>query len=195
MQAAAGGGLIAGETYAKNEASAMKSRSKCSWIALFAALGLAMNVGAAEPPTHVSTATSKDITFGPAIAAAEVMLVADAAVTLHRAEKTAVGTGKVFEDVIGPKANFSTDARMIPLVILAVGPRHGAYLGFEWELGGFKVSSQADPLRMTASVQPITENVTRASGGSVPDSKRVLRRLQGRYRRRQQSIQEVVLEP
>ena len=277
MQAAAGGGLIAGETYAENEASAMKSRSKCSWIALFAALGLAMNVGAAEPPTHVSTATLRDtvwtlatddteltltveknairliglrnpeekwnwipapspapmpgvqtgknyqplnwefreatedrthgrqltlrftsanpalelksvwralpgpgpvenevaienksggdITFGPAIAAAEVMLAADAAVTLHRAEKTAVGTGKVFEDVIGPKANFSTDARIIPLVIFAVGPRHGAYLGFEWELGGFKVSSQADPLRITASVQPITENVTRASGG------------------------------
>jgi hypothetical protein len=31
-------------------------------------------------------------------------------------------------------------------------------------LGGFNVSSQADPLRMTASVHPITENVTRARG-------------------------------
>jgi len=104
------------------------------------------------------------VTLGPGTAAAEVMLTADAAMTLHRAEKTAVGIGKVHQDAIGPNANVGTDAGIIPLIILGVGTRHGAYLGFEWELGGFKVSSRTDPLRVTASVHPITENVALAPG-------------------------------
>jgi len=49
--------------------------------------------------------------------------------------------------------------------MLGVGATHGAYLGFEWEVGGFAVLSETDPLRITASVHPITENVTRSKGG------------------------------
>ena len=77
-----------------------------------------------------------------------------------------MGVGKVFQEAIGPNAHFSTDTGIIPLVILGVGTRHGAYLGFEWELGGFTVSSASDPLRITASVRPITENVTRSNGSA-----------------------------
>ena len=120
--------------------------------------------GPVENGMTIENKSGGDVTFGPGIAAAGVNLVADAAVTLHRADKTAVGQGKVYQDMIGPNAQFNTDTAIIPLIILGVGSTHGAYLGFEWELGGFKVSSQTDPLRMTASVHPITENVTRAKG-------------------------------
>ena len=120
--------------------------------------------GPVENGMTIANKSGADVTFGPGIAAAGVDLVADGAVTLHRADKTAAGQGKVHQDVIGPNAKFGTGTSIIPLIILGVGSMHGAYLGFEWELGGFNVSSQADPLRMTASVHPITENVTRARG-------------------------------
>jgi hypothetical protein len=120
--------------------------------------------GPVENEITLENKSGGDVTFGPGIAAAGVDLVADAAVTLHRAAKTAVGQGKVYQDVIEPNAQFNTDTAIIPLIILGVGSTHGAYLGFEWELGGFKVSSQTDPLRMNASVHPITENVTRGKG-------------------------------
>jgi hypothetical protein len=120
--------------------------------------------GPVENGMTIANKSGADVTFGPGIAAAGVDLVADGAVTLHRADKTAAGQGKVHQDVIGPNAKFGTSTSIIPLIILGVGSTHGAYLGFEWELGGFNVSSQADPLRMTASVHPITENVTRARG-------------------------------
>ncbi|HEY3322538.1 MAG TPA: GH36 C-terminal domain-containing protein [Planctomycetota bacterium] len=120
--------------------------------------------GPAENWVTVENKSGGEVTFSSSTAAAMLDLVADAAVTLHRAEKTSAGIGKVFQDAIGPNANFSTNAHLIPLVILGVGSAHGAYLGFEWELGGFKISTQADPLRTSASVHPITENVRRANG-------------------------------
>ena len=120
--------------------------------------------GPVENEMTIENKSEGNITFGPGIAAAGVDLVADGAVTLHRADKTAVGQGKVYQDVIGPNAKFSTGTSIIPLIILGVGSTHGAYLGFEWELGGFNVSSQADPLRVSTSIHPITENVTRAKG-------------------------------
>ncbi|MCY2950810.1 MAG: GH36 C-terminal domain-containing protein [Planctomycetota bacterium] len=120
--------------------------------------------GPVENWVGIENKSGGDVTFSTGAAAAEVLLAADAAVTLHRAEKTAVGEGKVHQDTIGPNSRFSTGADIIPLIILGVGTRHGAYLGFEWELGGFRVSSQEEPQRMTASVHPITENVTRANG-------------------------------
>ena len=121
--------------------------------------------GPVENEVSIENRSGGDIAFGPAIAAAEIKIAADAPVTLLRADKTQLGEGKVHQDVIGPNARFSTDARVIPLIMLGVGATHGAYLGFEWELGGFKVSSETDPLRITASVHPITENVTRSNGG------------------------------
>lgn len=120
--------------------------------------------GPVENEVSIENTSAGEVVFGPDLAAAAVALAADAAVTLHRAEKTAVGTGKVYEDVIGPNAQFSTGTGIIPLVILGVGTTHGAYFGFEWELGGFRVTTQADPLRLNTSVHPITENVVRAKG-------------------------------
>ena len=120
--------------------------------------------GPVENEIGIKNTSGGDVTFGPGIAAARVDLVADSAVTLHRADKTAVGRGKVHQDVIGPNAKFSTGTSVIPFIMLDVGSTHGAYFGFEWELGGFNVSAQKDPLRMTASVHPITENVIQATG-------------------------------
>jgi hypothetical protein len=121
--------------------------------------------GPVENEVSIANKSGGDVTFGPAIAAAQIKLVADAPVTLLRSDKTQAGDGIVHQDVIGPNAQFSTDAGIIPLIMLGVGATHGAYIGFEWEVGGFKVSSETDPLRITASVHPITENVTRPKGG------------------------------
>jgi hypothetical protein len=121
--------------------------------------------GPVENEVSIENKSGGNITFGPAIAAAAIKLVADAPVTLLRADKTQAGEGKVHQDVIGPNAQFSTDAGVIPLIMLGVGATHGAYIGFEWEVGGFKVSSETDPLQIAASVHPITENVTRPNGG------------------------------
>jgi PKD repeat protein len=119
--------------------------------------------GPVENEVSIENRSEGNVTF-PASTAAAVELVADAAVMLHRADKTAAGTGKVYEDVIGPNAKFSTDTGIIPLILLGVGSTHGAYFGFEWELGGFKVASRADPLRLAVSAQPVTEAVSCGKG-------------------------------
>lgn len=120
--------------------------------------------GPVENEVSIENKSGGDVTFGPATAAADIKLVADAPVTLLRSDKTSAGEGIVHQDVIGPNARFSTDARVIPLIMLGVGTTHGVYLGFEWEVGGFNVASETDPLQITASVHPITENVTRSKG-------------------------------
>ena len=94
----------------------------------------------------------------------KIGLVADGAVTLHRARKTQVGVGEVLQNTIGANANFTTDSSIIPFLLLGVGEKHGAYMGFEWELGGFHVVSAANLHQFTVSVFPVTENVTRLPG-------------------------------
>ena len=42
------------------------------------------------------------------------------------------------------------------------GSAHGLYLGFEWELGGFRIVADADPLPISAGVHPLTENISLA---------------------------------
>ena len=120
--------------------------------------------GPVENWVTIENQSGGPVTFGPDIPAAAVGLTADAAVTLHRAEKTAVGEGKVHQNTLGPNTPFNTDSGTIPLLLLGVGATHGAYLGFEWELGGFRGRSEADPLHLTVAVHPITENVVRAKG-------------------------------
>ncbi|MEI6150619.1 MAG: hypothetical protein WCS01_16095, partial [bacterium] len=119
--------------------------------------------GPVENEVSIENRSEGPVTF-PASTAAAVELVVDAAVTLHRADKTAQGKGKVYEDVIKPNSAFSTGTGIIPLILLGVGSTHGAYFGFEWELGGFKIASQADQLRLTVSAQPIAEAVSRGKG-------------------------------
>jgi len=119
--------------------------------------------GPVENWTTVTNKSDADVTFVP-VPAATLKLVSDAAVLLHSADKTSAGKGRVHENTIGPKANLATNMGQIPLIILGVGSRHGAYFGFEWELGGFRASTDADPLKLAVSAHPINENVTRAKG-------------------------------
>lgn len=104
------------------------------------------------------------VVFVPTLAA-EIALAADAPITVHRAVKTSAGIGKVQEEVLTANAKGGTDAGWIPFVLLGAEGKHGAYLGFEWELGGFQWSTGADPQRLTCAVRPISETVTRAPGG------------------------------
>ena len=47
--------------------------------------------------------------------------------------------------------------------MLDVGATHGAYIGYEWELGAFQFASGPDPLDISVSVFPITEAVTQGA--------------------------------
>ncbi|MGA2620039.1 MAG: GH36 C-terminal domain-containing protein, partial [Thermoguttaceae bacterium] len=120
--------------------------------------------GPVENWTTIENKSGAEVVFSREVPAASLKLAAEAAVTLHRAEKTPAGKGVVYQDVIGPKASFATHNAQIPLVILGIGNTHGVYFGFEWEVGGFRISSDVDPLHLTVSAHPITENVTRANG-------------------------------
>ncbi len=106
--------------------------------------GAGIEIGLAGPVENeisIKNTSGGEVTFGPGIAAAGVELVADAAVMLHQADKTAVGRGKVQQDVIGPNARFSTGTSVLPFIMLGVGSTHGAYFGFEWELGGRSIGN------------------------------------------------------
>ena len=97
--------------------------------------------GPVENWVTIENETGGELVFSPAILAGAPRLKADKGVTLWRFAKTNVGKGWVGKDAIGPKATFETDSGHIPLVILDVGSVHGAYLGYEWELGGFTLAS------------------------------------------------------
>ena len=81
------------------------------------------------------------VTYDPSIAGSPLADQSRQTVRLHRAEKTAVGKGKVHYDPLVHNARITTDSGMIPLIMLDVGSTHGMYLGYEWELGGFQVAS------------------------------------------------------
>ena len=101
--------------------------------------------GPVENEVFIENTSGNKIVLPPTLAAATIDLLADGAVTLHRARKTDAGIGEVLLDVIGVNANFVSDSSIIPLLLLGVGEKHGAYLGYEWELGGFRVTSAAKP--------------------------------------------------
>ncbi|MBI5834746.1 MAG: hypothetical protein HZB16_20795 [Armatimonadetes bacterium] len=122
--------------------------------------------GPVENEVTVVNRSAGDVVFPATLAAAQVALRADGAVTLHRARKTNVGVGEVFVDEIGANAAYATDNSIIPFILLGVGEKHGAYFGFEWELGGFRVNSGANPREFGVAVHPVTENVTRAPGAT-----------------------------
>jgi hypothetical protein len=120
--------------------------------------------GPVENEVFIENKFRNKIVLPPTLAVATIDLMADGAVTLHRARKTNAGIGEVLQDVIDVNANFVSDSSIIPLLLLGVGEKHGAYLGYEWELGGFRVTSAAKPQNFTVSVFPLTENVTRVPG-------------------------------
>jgi len=120
--------------------------------------------GPVENWATVENQSEGAVTFAP-VPAAAVKLAADAPVLLHFADKTAHGKGKVHEVPIGPKANLSSNTGQIPFIVMDVGQKHGTYFGFEWELGGFTIGTETDPLQMAVSAHPIGQTVTRAEGG------------------------------
>ena len=123
--------------------------------------------GPVENWMTIENQTAGEIVFAPDICAGRMQLQADGAMTLHRAEKTQAGHGKVLQDILGANTKLSTDTNIIPLIILGVGQVHGAYLGFEWELGGFQVTTGADPQTSLISAYPITQPVVRGPGESL----------------------------
>jgi len=120
--------------------------------------------GPVENEVSIVNQSATNVTFGNGLLAAEVPLTANAPLIVHRAVKTAVGVGKVEGDLIAAGAHGKTDSNYIPFLLVGAGLTHGAYLGFEWELGGFQWSAGPDPRRLTCTVLPVTEDVTRAPG-------------------------------
>jgi hypothetical protein len=120
--------------------------------------------GPVENEVFIENKSGENVVFPATLAAARINLTADNAVILHRARKTSAGVGEVLQNVIVANADFRTDSSLIPFLLLGVGEKHGAYMGYEWELGGFRVASAANPQDFTVSVFPVTENVTRVPG-------------------------------
>src|SRR5208282_2792495 len=77
--------------------------------------------GPVENEVFVENRSGSSIVFPPTLAAAKIGLLADGAVTLHRARKTQVGVGEVFQTTIGANADFTTDSSIIPFLLLGVG--------------------------------------------------------------------------
>ena len=119
--------------------------------------------GPVENLVTIENKSGVNVIYGSNIEATHLQIKANNTVNLHRAEKTDAGKGKVYYDPLGANAKITTNRDIIPLIMLDVGSMHGMYLGYEWELGGFQVTSGSNPLDITASIQPITENVTQGN--------------------------------
>ena len=63
----------------------------------------------------IENKSEKDVIYDPSIVATRLQIKADNAVNLHRAEKTAVGKGKVYYDPLGAEARVTTNSETIPL--------------------------------------------------------------------------------
>ncbi|MGO8700969.1 MAG: GH36 C-terminal domain-containing protein [Limisphaerales bacterium] len=116
--------------------------------------------GPVENQVSVENKSGRQVVYSPEIAAGALRLRADKVVSLWSFEKTSVGLGHLDHDLIGTGMHLSKDSRDVPLFMLDAGSRHGAYIGYEWELGVFRIASGLDPLDLTVSVLPITEAVT-----------------------------------
>ena len=151
--------------------------------------------GPVENWVTIENKSGGNVTYGSDIVAARLRIKADDTVHLHRAEKTAAGKGKVYYDPLGTKARITTDSGIIPLIMLDIGSTHGMYLGYEWELGGFPGHVRFRSSRHHCIGTPADRERDPRRQRDIHDPARVLRDLQGRHRRRQQQVQEVVLEP
>jgi hypothetical protein len=119
--------------------------------------------GPVENWVTVENKSGGDVTYKENTSACRLKIVADKAVNLHRFEKTDRDQGKVFNDLVDSNANFTTNSSIIPFIMFDVNSTHGMYVGYEWELGGFKVTSGRNPLEITVLARPISENVTQGN--------------------------------
>jgi hypothetical protein len=116
--------------------------------------------GPVENQITIENKSGGKVIYSPDIAAAVLRLKANKRVSLWSFEKTSAGQGHVDNNLIGPQSRILKDSRYIPFIMLDVDSTHGAYIGYEWELGTFQIGSESDPLDVTVSVLPITEVVT-----------------------------------
>ncbi len=119
--------------------------------------------GPVENWITIENKTGGSVTYKSDIEAANIQISANNTVNLYRFDKTDIGWGKVYNDVISIDANITTNSSIIPYIMFDAGSAHGLYIGYEWELGGFEVTSGADPLNITVSANPISENVTQGN--------------------------------
>jgi hypothetical protein len=119
--------------------------------------------GPVENQVTIQNRSGGEVAYSPDIAAAGLRLKADKKVNLWSFEKTSAGRGHMGNDLIGPGVHMSRDSRYVPFIMLDAGSAHGAYIGYEWELGAFQIASGSDPLDITVSVLPITEVVTQGA--------------------------------
>lgn len=117
--------------------------------------------GPVENQVTIENKSGSPLIYSPGIAAGGLRLTADKGVTLWSFEKTSVGQGHLDRELIRPGTHRSIDGRFIPFIMFDVGSAHGAYVGYEWELGFFQIASGSDPLDLTTSIFPITEAVRR----------------------------------
>lgn len=116
--------------------------------------------GPVENQVAIENKSGGNVVYSADIAAGVLRLRADKRVHLWSFEKTSVGPGHMGNDLIGPGVHRSIDSRYVPLVMLDAGSAHGAYIGYEWELGNFQIASGSDARDITVSIFPITEAVT-----------------------------------
>jgi len=119
--------------------------------------------GPVENQVTIQNKSGGNVVYTPAITAGVLRLRADKRVRLWSFEKTSAGQGHFDNELIGPGVHRSIDSREIPFIIFDVDSAHGAYMGYEWELGAFQIASGADPLEIPVSVFPITEAVTQGA--------------------------------
>ena len=116
--------------------------------------------GPVENWVTIENQSAAPVEFVRGIPAAQLKLRAEKPVQVHRVAKIQNGVGKVEFTPLEAKGRIYTP-NVIPFVLLDVESRHGMYLGFEWELGGFIIAAGADPLDISASVYPVTHAVKR----------------------------------
>jgi len=119
--------------------------------------------GPVENQVTIENKSGGAVVYSPDIAAGVLRLKADKSVHLWSFEKTGVGQGHMDNDLIGPGVHRSIDSRQIPFIMFDADSAHGAYIGYEWELGAFQIVSGSDPLDITVSVLPLTEAVTQGA--------------------------------
>jgi hypothetical protein len=119
--------------------------------------------GPVENQVTIANKSGGEVVYSPDIAAGVLRVKADQSVNLWSFEKTSLGQGHVGHELIGPRTHSSRDSRDVPLIMLDVGSAHGAYIGYEWELGVFQIASGSDPVDITVSVLPITETLTQGA--------------------------------
>jgi len=116
--------------------------------------------GPVENQITIENKSGGAVVYTPDIAASVLRMRGDKSIRLWSFEKTSLGQGHIGSDLIQSGVHISKDSRYVPFIMLDVDSGHGAYIGWEWELGMVRVASASDPLGLTVSVLPITEPVT-----------------------------------